>query len=241
MNELHRALLELQELDRAIAEAEKRMGAFAHRMVSLSAPVAALEDEAKALRKQASALDHHARTLERISFEKRGRLARYREHVDRARTAREAEAARAELQAAHDAVNADEGQALEKMELLENVQLELAALEADLARARAEEAALRQELTGAHDSALQELALLRDRREKHAIRLPANARRVYERLRGMKSDKVVIAPMTGSGACGHCFNTLPVQEQSQVRHGGALHHCETCGVVLYAADSAATS
>src|SRR5690606_2337962 len=57
MNELHRALLELQELDREITDAEKRIDAFDHRMVTLSAPVAALEEEAKALRKRASVLD----------------------------------------------------------------------------------------------------------------------------------------------------------------------------------------
>jgi uncharacterized protein len=236
MNELHRTLVELQELDRELVEAENRIEAFAQRMAGMGAPAAALEEEAKALRKQASVLDHHARTLERTSLEKRARLTRYSEHVERARTAREAEAARAQLQDAHDAINADEEQALEKMELLENVQHELAALESRLAQARAEEAALRQELVGARDTAVRELALLRERRESHATHAPASARRVYERLRGMKSDKVVIAPLTAAGACGHCFNTLPVQEQSQIRHGGALHHCEACGVVLYAVD-----
>jgi predicted nucleic acid-binding Zn-ribbon protein len=212
------------------------MEALAQRMAGLSAPFAALEEEAKALRKQASVLDHQARTLERTAVEKRSRLTRYREHIDRARTVREAEAARTELKDAQDAVNADEDQALERMESLENVQRELAALEARLAEAHAEEAALRQEPTGAQDAARQQLALLRDRREEHASRAPASARRVYERLRGTKSDKVVIAPLTGAGACGHCFNTLPVQEQSQIRHGAALHHCEACGVVLYALD-----
>jgi uncharacterized protein len=236
MNELHLALVELQELDRAITRAENRLDAFAHRMASLSAPVAVLEGEAGALRKQVSVRDHQVRTLERMSIEKRERLTRVSEHVDRARTAREAEAARIQLRDAHDAINDDEEQALEKMELLEAMQRDLAAVEARVAQARVEEAALRQDVTGARDTATRELALLRDRREAHAARLPANARRVYDRLRGMKSDKVVIAPLTGAGACGHCFNTLPVQEQSQVRHESVLHHCETCGVVLYAAD-----
>jgi predicted nucleic acid-binding Zn-ribbon protein len=41
--------------------------------------------------------------------------------------------------------------------------------------------------------------------------------------------------MTPEGACGHCFNTLPLQEQSEIRSGSTLHRCEACGVILYAA------
>jgi predicted nucleic acid-binding Zn-ribbon protein len=57
--------------------------------------------------------------------------------------------------------------------------------------------------------------------------------RLYERLR-MGKASTVLAPLTAEGACGHCFNILPVQEQSEIRNGRVLRRCEACGVILYA-------
>ena len=56
--------------------------------------------------------------------------------------------------------------------------------------------------------------------------------RLYERVRGGRSA-MALAPMTAEGACGACFNILPLQEQSEVKAGGALRRCEGCGVILY--------
>jgi predicted nucleic acid-binding Zn-ribbon protein len=44
---------------------------------------------------------------------------------------------------------------------------------------------------------------------------------------------MVVAPLTDEGACGHCFNILPLQEQSEIRRGDKLRRCEACGVILY--------
>jgi predicted nucleic acid-binding Zn-ribbon protein len=107
-------------------------------------------------------------------------------------------------------------------------------LERNLAKARAEIAPRKEALIGERSQVEAELGVLVDRRENHAIRLDKPALRLYERVRaGLAS--IVIVPMTPEGACGHCFNTLPLQEQSEIRSGSTLHRCEACGVILYAA------
>jgi predicted nucleic acid-binding Zn-ribbon protein len=78
------------------------------------------------------------------------------------------------------------------------------------------------------------LAQLRDRRGNEAARIDEPSRRLYDRVRGGKSRNV-LAPLTAEGACGNCYNILPLQEQVQVRNGNSLHRCEGCGVILYAA------
>lgn len=233
MDELHRTLLELQELDRQIAEAEKRVNAFAPLIASVGVPALELDRDATTLRKQVSKLDHEVRLLERTAQEKHAKLTHHQEHADRVRNAREETAVRTAMEQVREAIDADEEQALEKMEVLEKLQPQLAVLEAKLATARAAEGPRRHELSAAHAAAAGELALIRSRRNNHAIRIDANVLKLYERLRG-KAHRAVLAPMTVTGACGHCFNTLPVQEQSQIRQGGRLHHCEACGLVLYA-------
>jgi predicted nucleic acid-binding Zn-ribbon protein len=44
---------------------------------------------------------------------------------------------------------------------------------------------------------------------------------------------MVVAPLKDEGACGHCFNILPLQEQAEIRRGDTLRRCEACGVILY--------
>jgi predicted nucleic acid-binding Zn-ribbon protein len=107
-------------------------------------------------------------------------------------------------------------------------------LEKQLDKARATIATERAALVAERDAAQLELDQLRDRRENAAIRLDPQNRRLYERVRVGRS-RMVMAPLTSEGACGNCFNVLPVQEQTEVRRGESLRRCEGCGVILYAA------
>jgi predicted nucleic acid-binding Zn-ribbon protein len=63
-----------------------------------------------------------------------------------------------------------------------------------------------------------------------------NAVRLYERVRSGKR-RTPLAPLTPDGACGSCYNVLPMQEQSEIRQGGTLMRCEACGVILYPSEA----
>jgi predicted nucleic acid-binding Zn-ribbon protein len=56
--------------------------------------------------------------------------------------------------------------------------------------------------------------------------------RLYERVRAGRTN-TVLAAVTQDGACGHCFNMIPIQEQAEIRRGETLGRCEACGVILY--------
>jgi predicted nucleic acid-binding Zn-ribbon protein len=58
----------------------------------------------------------------------------------------------------------------------------------------------------------------------------------YERLRSVKAVSVVVA-LSGA-ACGACHTTVPLNRRSQIRAGTLIDSCESCGVILYADDSA---
>jgi predicted nucleic acid-binding Zn-ribbon protein len=62
---------------------------------------------------------------------------------------------------------------------------------------------------------------------------------MYERVRGGRT-RLVVAPLTAEGACGNCFNILPIQQQSEIRRVDSLIRCEQCGVILYPDDGATT-
>ena len=90
----------------------------------------------------------------------------------------------------------------------------------------------RQQLMAERQELEDALAVLQDRRENQALRLDTPSRRLYERVRRGRA-RLVLAPLTDEGACGSCFNVLPVQEQADVRRGQSLRRCEACGVILY--------
>ena len=86
-------------------------------------------------------------------------------------------------------------------------------------------------LESERDSAADDLKILKDKRANAAQHLDKQSLRMYDRVRSGKR-KTALAPLTG-GACGSCFNVLPLQEQSEIMTGNSLRRCEACGVILY--------
>jgi hypothetical protein len=152
--------------------------------------------------------------------------------MERVRNAREEAAAHTEIDLVRRAVDADETEALELMEQATRTDLKLDDLEKNLLKARNEIAPRKEALLNARTEAETALGVLKDQRENHAIRLDKPSLRLYERVRAGRAS-VVIVSLTPEGACGHCFNTLPIQEQAEIRRGTSLRRCEACGVILY--------
>jgi predicted nucleic acid-binding Zn-ribbon protein len=234
MQELHAALLALQELDTEITRAEARVQEFAPRLESLEAPVTTVERELEAARTKLEEMRAEHVRLERNAQQKEERLHAYQERLTKARTSRDEAAIRAELDLVGRALEADRVDIRQVGEQATRTDMRVDELEKHLAKARADIAAEREELIADRDAAQLELDQLRDRRENAAIRLDPQSRRLYDRVRVGRS-RTVLAPLTEEGACGNCFNVLPVQEQTEVRRGESLHRCEGCGVILYAA------
>jgi len=234
MQELHAALLALQELDTEIAGAEARVQEFTPRLASLDAPVTAVEKELTAARTKLEEMRAEYVRLERNAQQKEERLHAYQERLAKARTARDEGALRAELDLVGRALEADRADIRQVGEQTTRTDMKADELEKQLDKARATIATERAALVAERDAAQLELDQLRDRRENAAIRLDPQNRRLYERVRVGRS-RMVMAPLTSEGACGNCFNVLPVQEQTEVRRGESLRRCEGCGVILYAA------
>jgi len=232
MQDLRSALLALQDLDEEIARAEQKLKEFEPQLKSLEEPASTLESEIAMQRSRLEEMRTETRRLERGAEQKRDRLRAYEERLLRIRNAREDAAARTELDLIRRATEADETEALEMMEQSRRTDLKLDDLEKQLARVKADLSPRREALLQERSAAETEIGVLRDRRENHAVRLDKNSLRLYERVRAGRS-RVALAPLTNEGACGNCFNILPIQEQAEVRGGQTLKRCEACGVILY--------
>lgn len=232
MEDLRAALLALQNMDDEIAAAKARMKSFVPRMTELEQPVASLSQEIEASRARVADLRRDVQRLEKAAEQKLERLAAYEERLQRVRNLREESAARVEMDLVRRASEADLAESVALREQVTRTELKLVDQELKLNRLRDENAPALAALIAEKEGADSALAILEDRRQNHAVRIDRAALRLYERVRAGRST-MALAPMTAEGACGNCFNILPLQEQSEVREGRSLFRCEGCGVILY--------
>lgn len=232
MDDLRSALLTLQDLDHEIARTKAKLEEFPPQLQTLEEPIQTLQQEIETTRVRLAELREQARRLERGAEQKREKLRSYEGRLVRVRNAREEAAARTEMDLVRRATEADETEALQAMEQATRTDLKLDEMERNLEKLKAQVAPRREEMLQARSEVEQELAILEDRRQNHAVRLDQPSLRLYERVRSGRA-RTVLAPMTPEGACGNCFNILPIQEQSEVRRGDTLKRCENCGVILY--------
>jgi uncharacterized protein len=233
MEELRTVLLQLQVFDNEIEQARSKLDEFEPQLKEIDAPVLALETEIAAAKTRLEDMRTQIRKLENAAQQKRQRLHVYEERMSRIRNMREEAASRVEMDLIRRAADADDSEALEIMEQATRTDLKLDELTRQLDKVRAETSPKREDLVKTRAEAASQIDVLRDKRQNHALRLEPQALRLYERVRkGLAS--VVLAPLTEEGACGHCFNILPLQEQVEIRNGDTLRRCEACGVILYA-------
>jgi uncharacterized protein len=234
MHDLHAALMALQELDGEIDRAEAELATFPPRLELLDGPVNTVEREIETLRGKVEDLRAQVQKLEVNAEQKRERMKAYQDRLSKASSTQKNAALRAELDLVRKALDADVNDMKQLSEQATRADLKLDDLRRQADKVRAEIAPQRDDLLFAKLEAEEQLAVLRERRQSQAVRLDQKSRRLYERLRSGRS-RTVLAPLTAEGACGNCFNVLPVQEQAMVRQAAVLCRCEACGVILYAA------
>jgi uncharacterized protein len=232
MQELHAALIALQDMDDEIGRAQARLAEFGPQLEALEAPVAVAQRELEAVRAKLEELRAEHARLQKNAQQKQERLQTIDERMMRVRNAREEAAVRAELDLVKRAFEADQADLKLIGEQATRADLKVDDLQRSVDKAIKEIADRRAELLEARSAIETELALLVDRRENQALRLDQPSRSLYERVRRGRS-RLALAPLTAEGACGNCFNILPVQEQTEVRRAETLHRCEGCGVILY--------
>ena len=235
MKEVYDALLELQDLDRDIAKAKRRVTEIEAELEQATRPVTDLEKEVGALRLDLDQTREKGRKLERAAETKRGTLKQYEDRMNRVRNAREEAAVKTEVDLVRKAAETDESEAIMMMEQTTRKEIKASELDSRLDATRKEIAPQEGELIQKRDEATSALADLQARRTSRVDQLEPTAREAYMRAMGGKKGQVVAA-LTHDGACGNCFSMLPLQKQSEVRAATRIVRCEFCGVILHAGD-----
>ena len=236
MNEPYASLLQLQELDLEIAKAEASVEHFKPRLEELRAPSSALERELSQTRTKLDELRAQAKKLEQGAENKREKLRMFEERVSKSRSIRDEAATRTEMDLIRRAVEAEVAEGQDTNDQVRRHDMRVDELEKSLGKVRDDIRPQEEQIESERAEAEQQLRILQDKRKNHVLHMDKNAVRLYERVRSGKR-KTPLAPLTADGACGSCYNVLPMQEQSEIRQSGILMRCEACGVILYPLDT----
>ena len=226
-------LKELQKLDTRIHEARKRIREFDPRFEEVEEPALILESELETSRNRLKEMKLEERRLERSVEEKRQRIKKLDERLGNVRNLREEAAVSAELEMVKRALKNDEQEAMSLIDQVRKGEERVSELEAAFEEASELVEPRRKELLAERDEARKDLELLEKEREAFAAEIDDEELRIYEAIRG-KGQRAAVAELTEDGACGHCYNVVPLQHQNEIRHGDALIRCEGCGVILAA-------
>lgn len=224
-------LRDLQALDQQLQAAEARLRGFEPALAAVEEPARSVEREIQTLRDRLKDLKVEERRLERSADEKRARARLLQERLKTVRNLREEAAAQAELDLVRKALDGYEQEALMLLEQIRKVEERLSELEGALESVWKEVEANRARLLDERRAAEEELAVLASKRENQALRIAPQDLKLYERVRA-GGRSVVVATLTPDGACGQCYNMVPLQIQNEIRAGKVLISCEACGVLL---------
>ena len=225
------SLKELQNLDQAIAAIRSSAQSFDLLLEEVNAPVARLEQEVEALEKRLTALKLEENRIELTIEERRVRAAKLQERMDAVRNVREEAAVHAELEMVRRALESEEQEALSLLDQIKRLEGRSEEQEAAYQEALAEVEPHREELVEEQQSADGKLEALQAERDAFAAGIDLGERRIYDSIMAGARD-VAVAELTQDGACGNCYNMVPLQIHNQIRHGEGMIRCEGCGVIL---------
>lgn len=225
-------LLAVQAMDMDLAALEERRAQVPRRRAEVSREITALETERS----------DHVSGLERARLARRARegdlevvrekLARYERQLNEVKTNVAYSALLSEIQGSKREIGATEDEILGFMGEIEEHEKRIAELDLALEGKRAEAADELQALETEETELGRAVEAQASRRDILAAEVDRNLYRMYDRLR-RKQRFPALVPLRGS-ACGACHGALPPQVIREITHGGDLHPCEACGVLVYA-------
>lgn len=235
--EISGSLKELQNIDLQLEQLKVRVASYDPLLAEVEQPALDLEQEAATLRGRLQEMKVEERRLEHSADDRRSRSKMLQERLKAVRNLREEAAVRAEMDLQRMALEGDEQEALTLLDQIRKMEDRLDGLEVAEKEARASVEPRRLQLLEDKKAALDELAILNEKRKIYTSRVVSRDLQNYERIRG-GGRSVAVAPLTPDGACGHCFGMVPLQIQNEIRKGAVTIACEACGVLLSVGDEA---
>lgn len=226
-------LLDLQSKDHALLDAERGLEA-------IHAETAALDQQLKGAEQTLATSQKAVADVTRRRTEVEGKVENYRKleergkaRLDQVKTPKEMQAVNVELDLARSVLAKEEADWVKLAEILANHEANVTHATTTLDEMKSGQVAARAEIAGRQKEAEKARQAALDARNASANDVNRQLRSRYERLRSVRTT--VVVALDGP-ACGSCHTQVPLNRRSQMRAGTLIDFCESCGVILYAAD-----
>ncbi len=225
-------LLTLQEIDLEIHQITRQLGELTRELEALRGAGKELEDRVGSLQAERDAADERLRRYQRSVQAGRATLKRLEGRAGEVSNMQQHFAVRTETETARRNLRIAEDETLDAMQDVEQLDAEVKQLESDLEESRSTLEERESEVASLRATLNDQLAGHQEEKRVQEEKLDRKTLRIYETVRNGRTDSV-LAPLTGDGVCGHCFTSVPLQQQADIRAGRDLAVCEGCGVILF--------
>lgn len=227
-------LLDLQARDVRLLEADQALDAVLADLEALDQQLANTAQQAEQARLAVTDASRRRGEIEAKIDNYKKLEARGTQRLDLVKTPKESQAVMTELDLARSVLAREEADWVKLSDLIASLELQAQEAEQRLQVARDGQEAARAAIEERRQAAdaVRQAALAE--RDAAAAEVNRALRSRYERLRTVKSTRVVIA-LEGA-TCGACHTAVPLNRRSQMRAGTLIDACESCGVILYSAE-----
>lgn len=239
MGKLLNALLQLQSIERQIAQVRSRLRSRQNAVSSqqrkvdqLRSDLAAIQDQILHRRKQADSLELDLKTKEQ-------EVSKFRAALNTAKTNKEYAAILTQINTSKaDNAKLEEG-VLKAMQEVDTQRADQAKvqLQIDAEQKRCDELAAAN--AGEIDRLTRMMEDLKAKRDAAAAEVPADQRKVFERI-AEKNDGDAMAAVEIQGkkppfefVCGGCYMSLNAEHANALRTRDEIRMCDNCGRILY--------
>ena len=229
-------LLDLQNKDLALLEADVRLKAILDEVARLDGELEAGRREVQVAQKRLEDGTKKRADLEVRIEGYRAIQDKRRQRLEAARGAREAQAVMTEVEMARSVLIKEEAEWVKVAEGVHDLERGLKAAEDRLELLQQTQETERARLKDEQATIEAERATARQARDAAAAGIEKTLRARYDRLRSARTAAVVVA-LRGE-ACGACYTSVPRNRRTQIRAGILLDNCEACGVILYYEENA---
>jgi predicted nucleic acid-binding Zn-ribbon protein len=223
-------LFKLQKIDQDLHEIEQLKVNIPHQIETMGGEQSDVEQRFSEQEQQVESLEKDRRQHERDLEGVQEQINKYQGQLHSVKTNKEYDALQKEMQTQKTNISVHEDAILQLMsdteeagEALEAIRVEM---ETTIAAIKIQTRKLKKKLTTVDE----DVAVKRDERLRTAMRIEARVARVYNRIRRILGGLAVV-PLK-KGACGGCFNIIPLQVVAEIRQMNRLTICESCGRIV---------
>lgn len=223
-------LLQLQQIDQRLQELEHLKAEIPRQIEALTHEYTAIEQALTDKEHRLADLHKDRRQHERDLEDAQEKARKYQGQLLSVKTNKEYDALQMEIQAQKVNVTQHEDTILRLMTEIEDLSRDIDQTQLMVTTQRqritAEQDSLQHQLTAVDE----DVQVVLDERRRTLVRINKRVVSAYERVRKGKST-VAVVPIK-KGACGGCFNIIPLQRIAEIRRMDRLMTCESCGRIL---------